>query len=114
MCLKERRTDLAKAAWAGYSNRHAFAEWIVPDEGYLAFVHDNNALGAWRHWLSEMGGVTLGTKIWRSVSDGMVDPFDALAKGAKIQEASEVFEPLPAGPPHSKLSFLHGGLEPVS
>ena len=114
ICLDGRRTELAKTAWAGYSNRHAFAEWIVPDEGYLGFVRDNDALGAWRYWLGEMGGITLGTKIWRSVGDGLVDPFDALAKGAKLQEASEVFGPPRSGSPRGNLAFLRRELEPAS
>lgn len=109
ICLEGRRTDLAKAAWAGYSNRLAFAEWIVPDEGYLEFVRDNDALGAWRYWLDTLGGVTLGTKIWRSVGDGLVDPFDALAKGGQIHEAVEVF-----GARRPKLAVVDDGLEPAS
>ncbi len=108
-CLKKRRTELARTAWAGYLNRLAFAEWIRPDDGYLKFVSARDALGAWDYWLREMGGVTLGAKIWRAVDDGLVDPFDALAKGAQIAEAQDVFRP---GPP--KLSVVEDGPELVS
>ncbi len=92
VCLKERRGDVGRRAWAGYSNRRAMAEWIVPDEAYLAFVRQNDAIGAWRHWLDEMGGVTVGTRIWRAVGAGLVDPFDALGKGAQLVEAAAVFD----------------------
>ena len=90
MCLAQRETELARFAWAGYSNRQAMAEWIVPDERYLAFVGENDAIGAWKYWLDELGGVTVGTRIWRAVGDGMVDPFDALSKGARLDEADRV------------------------
>ncbi len=108
-CLRERHTELARTAWAGYSNRLAFAEWIVPDDGYLKFVREGDALGAWNYWLSEMGGVTLGTKIWRAVGDGLVDPFDALGKSAQIAEAREVF-----GGARPALSVIQDSAELVS
>lgn len=108
-CVRERRTELARTAWAGYSNRLAFAEWIVPDDGYLKFVREGDALGAWNYWLGEMGGVTLGTKIWRAVGDGLVDPFDALGKSAQIAEAREVF-----GGSRPALSVIQDGAERVS
>ena len=91
ICLKERTTELGRRAWAGYSNRRAMAEWIVPDEDYLEFVRKKDAIGAWNHWRERMGGVTVGMRIWRAVADGMVDPFDGLAKGAQLGEAEGVF-----------------------
>ena len=108
-CLRERTTDLARTAWGGYLHRLAFAEWIRPDDGYLKFVRDGDALGAWHYWLAHMGGVTLGTKIWRAVGDGLVDPFDALGKGAQIAEAAELF-----GRPAPRLSVIADEPELVS
>ena len=55
---------------------------IRPDAGYLAFVRDCDPLGAWAYWRQEMGGGPIGGKIWKLVSEGAVDPFDALLKGA--------------------------------
>ena len=107
-CLARRATELGRLAWAGYSNRLAFAEWIVPDEEYLGFVGAKDPIGAWSHWRGRMGGVTVGTKVWRSVADGMVDPFDALAKAARLDEAEEVF-----GRPGPGLSLVGEDRRPV-
>lgn len=107
-CLARRTTELGRLAWAGYSNRLAFAEWIVPDEEYLGFVGARDPIGAWSHWRGRMGGVTVGTKVWRSVADGMVDPFDALAKAARLDEAEEVF-----GRPGPGLSLVGEDRRPV-
>ena len=56
-----------------------------------------------------MGGVTVGTRIWRAVADGLVDPFDALAKGAGRDEADRVL-----GRPRSGLTVVAGDGEQSS
>ncbi len=86
-CRMAGQSALSLAAWAGYARPLAVAEWIVPDDGYLGFVRQRDAIGAWNHWLSAMGGVPIGRKIWRAVAAGRVDPEDALLKGAEIAEA---------------------------
>lgn len=93
-CRKAGASDLSRAAWAGYARPLAVAEWIVPDDGYLGFVREKNAIGAWQYWVNEMGGVPIGQKIWRAVAEGRVDPEDALLKGAEIAEAASAAEGL--------------------
>ncbi len=90
-CRKSGQSALSLAAWAGYVRPLAVAEWIVPDDGYLGFVRKKDAVGAWNHWMTEMGGVPIGRKIWRAVGEGRVDPADAMLKGADIGEAWAVF-----------------------
>ena len=109
-CLKGRRTELSRRAWAGYVNRLAFAEWIRPDYKYLEFVQAGDALAALDYWKGPMGGVTIGMKIWRAVEAGMVDPFDALSKGAEVNEAVEVFGGVPDGPGPGVRANGHGEL----
>ena len=86
-CRKAGESELSLAAWAGYVQPIAVAEWIVPDDGYLRFVREQDAIGAWNYWIDHMGGVPIGQKIWRAVAEGRVDPEDALFKGAEIGEA---------------------------
>jgi len=62
---------------------------IRPDDRYLEFVRERDAVGAWRHWRDELGGVPIGEKIWELVRRGIVDPFDAMRKGAKAEDARE-------------------------
>lgn len=112
VCLKERKTELSRLAWAGYSNRLAFAEWIRPDHGYLELVQRGDALGALQDWKDRMGGVTIGTKIWRAVEAGMIDPFDALSKGAEVAEALEVFGGGPDRPIPGRPANGHGEARP--
>ena len=98
-CLKEGKSDLWREAWAGYGNgRRAVAEWIVPDDGYLEFVRKEDAIGAWRYWMDDLGGETLGSKLWKLVGAGAVDPFDALKKGAQVAEAAPALGRPPPGP----------------
>ena len=98
-CLKEGRSDLWREAWAGYGNgRRAVAEWIVPDDGYLELVRENDAIKAWHYWMDDLGGETLGSKLWKLVGAGAVDPFDALKKGAQVAEAAQALGRPPAGP----------------
>ncbi len=108
-CRKEGRSDLWLEAWAGYGRgRRAVAEWIVPDDGYLEFVRENEAIKAWHYWMDELGGETIGTKLWKLAGAGAVDPFDALKKGAQVAEAAAALGLPPPGP---RLAS-HGG-EPV-
>ncbi len=98
-CLKDGRSELWREAWAGYGNgRRAIAEWIVPDDGYLEFVRKNEAIKAWHYWMDELGGETIGTKLWKLVAAGAVDPFDALKKGAQVTEAAAALGRPPPGP----------------
>ena len=44
-----------------------------------------------------MGGAPIGERIWALVAAGKVDPFDALRKGARVNQAAAVdASPLPA------------------
>ena len=98
-CRKDGKSDLWLNAWAGYGNgRRAVAEWIVPDDGYLECVRGNDAIGAWRYWKDELGGETIGSRLWKLVGAGAVDPFDALKKGAQVAEAPAALERPPPGP----------------
>ena len=90
VCRKTGDSELRRTAWAGYVDRIAAAETIVPDDGYLDFVRKRDAIGAWKHWVEELGGVPVGRKIWRAVAEGRVDPFDAMNKGAQVAEAVEL------------------------
>ena len=82
-CRREDGGAVAARAWNGYLEQTAIAETIRPDAGYLAFVRDCDPLGAWAYWRQEMGGAPIGGKIWKLVAEGaVVDPFDALLKGA--------------------------------
>lgn len=99
LCRKEGRSELWLDAWAGYGRgRQAVAEWIVPDDGYLEFVRRNEAIKAWHYWMDELGGETIGTKLWKLVGAGAVDPFDALKKGAQVAEAPAALGRPPPGP----------------
>ena len=91
VCRKVGDSELRRTAWAGYVARIAVAETIAPDDGYLGFVRERDAIGAWNHWVKELGGVPVGAKMWRAVAEGRVDPFDALNKGAQVVEAVELF-----------------------
>ena len=85
-CAKDNKV-LAREAWGGYQRPTVVAEMIRPDGRYLEFVRERNPIGAWDYWRSEMGGRPIGEKIWDLVRDGVVDPFDAMRKGAKVEEA---------------------------
>ena len=89
-CDREDRGAVAAQAWNGYARQTAICEIVRPDAGYLAFVRDRDPAGAWSHWLSEMGGVPIGVRIWELVASGAADPFDAMRKGARIEQAAEV------------------------
>ncbi len=97
-CRQAGASELWLEAWSGYARPIAVAEWIVPDDGYLRFVGKRDAIGAWNYWVNEMGGVPIGHKVWRAVSEGRVDPEDALLKGAEIAEAEEALGGKPARP----------------
>ena len=84
-CRRAGASKIAEAAWNGYTGQLAVAEMIRPDEGYLGFVRDRDPLGALAWWRERMGGAPIGTKIWRLVAEGAVDPFDALIKGARTE-----------------------------
>ena len=99
VCRREGKSELWMEAWAGYGNgRRAVAEWIVPDDGYLEFVGRNEAIGAWHYWMEQLGGETIGSKLWKLVGAGVVDPFDALKKGAQVAEAAAALDRPPPGP----------------
>ena len=83
-----RGDELSARAWNGYVRQHAVAETIRPDDGYLNLVRERDAVGAQAYWRAELGGVSIGEKIWRLVADGAVDPFDALMKGARVDGRS--------------------------
>ena len=71
----------------------AIAEAIRPDAAYLAFVRQRDPGGAWEHWVAHMGGRPIGGRIWALVAAGKADPFDALRKGARTEQAASVDPP---------------------
>ena len=81
---------MAGAAWNGYTGQQALSEMIRPDSGYLKLVREVDPIGAEAYWREELGGVRLGSKIWGLVASGVADPFDALAKGARVDEETVV------------------------
>ena len=89
-CRRAGASKIAEAAWNGYTGQQAVAEMIRPDEAYLGFVRDRDPIGALAWWRESMGGTPIGTKIWRLVEEGAVDPFDALVKGARTEREPTV------------------------
>ena len=87
-CNREGRSAVAGQAWNGYARQTAIAEAIRPDAAYLSFGRQRDPAGAWDHWVSEMGGVPIGERIWALVAAGHADPFDALRKGARVDQAA--------------------------
>ena len=87
-CTRQDQGAVARRAWNGYVRQTAVAEMIRPDIEYLSFVRDRDPGGAWRYWLEQMGGIPIGTRIWKMVAAGDADPFDALIKGARIDQAA--------------------------
>ena len=98
ICSREEGSAVAGKAWNGYTRQIAIAEAIRPDAPYLSFVRQRDPAGAWEHWVSRMGGRPMGARIWALVAAGQADPFDALRKGARVDQAASV-DPnaLPAG-----------------
>ncbi len=84
------RSAVAGKAWNGYARQTAIAEAIRPDAAYLSFVRQRDPAGAWEHWLDNMGGRPIGERIWALVAAGKADPFDALRKGARVDQASSI------------------------
>ena len=89
-CNRENRSAVAGKAWNGYVRQIAIAEAIRPDAAYLSFVRQRDPGGAWEHWVTEMGGRPIGGRIWALVAAGKADPFDALRKGARTEQAAAV------------------------
>ena len=92
-CNREDRSAVAGKAWNGYVRQIAIAEAIRPDAAYLAFVRQRDPGGAWEHWVTAMGGRPIGGRIWALVAAGKADPFDALRKGARTEQAASVDPP---------------------
>ena len=86
MCRRQGTNEISRQAWTGYTRQSVVAEMILPDAGYLGFVSKRDAIGAWQYWVEELAGVPLGRTIWDLVSRGLVDPFDALHKGARVDQ----------------------------
>ena len=82
-CQRPDANEIARQAWTGYRRQQVVAESIQPDAGYLACVRQRDPLAAWDHWIGELGGKPLSRTIWEMVGRGLVDPMDALAKGAR-------------------------------
>ena len=96
-CNREDRGTVAGQAWNGYARQTAIAEAIRPDAAYLSFVRQRDPAGAWDHWINNMDGVPIGERIWALVAAGHADPFDALRKGARVDQAAAAdASPLPA------------------
>ena len=92
-CNRENRSAVAGKAWNGYVRQTAIAEAIRPDAAYLSFVRQRDPGGAWEHWVTAMGGRPIAGRIWALVAAGKADPFDALRKGARTEQAASVDPP---------------------
>ena len=84
-----REGEIAAHAWNGYRGQTAVCETILPDPGYLGHVRARDAAAAYRYWVDEMGGIPIGWRIWAEVAAGRCDPWDAIGKGASIDEIGE-------------------------
>ena len=82
----KREGEIAGAAWNGYARQTAVAETILPDAGYLAHVRERDAAAARAYWVESLGGVPIGWRMWREVAAGRCDPWDAIAKGASVDD----------------------------
>ena len=78
-------------AWAGYRERRAVAEMIQPDAAYLDYVRRGEPNLARRHWVQELGGVSVQQRVRDLVLAGLVDPLDALAKGMMLHSTDDTF-----------------------
>ena len=85
-CRRDGTNEISRQAWTGYTRQSVVAEMILPDAGYLGFVSKRDAIGAWKYWVEELHGLPIGRTIWDLVARGLVDPFDALHKGARIDQ----------------------------
>ena len=85
-CRRDGTNEISRQAWTGYTRQSVVAEMIRPDAGYLGFVAKRDAIGAWQYWVDELDGVPIGRTIWDLVARGLVDPFDALHKGARVEQ----------------------------
>ena len=79
----------AGKAWSGFARLVALAEFIEPDDTYLANIRANDAIGARNYWMRPkedggMGGVALGRKLQYMVRLGAVDPGTAVRKGMSV------------------------------
>ena len=97
-CRRQGTNEISRQAWTGYTRQSVVAEMILPDAGYLQFVSQRDAIGAWRYWVEELAGVPIGRTIWDLVGRGLVDPFDALHKGARVDQIA----------PPAKLRVIEG------
>ena len=85
-CRRPEANEIARQAWTGYTRQQVVAEFIRPDPDYLRFVGKRDPISAWEWWTNEMGGAPIGRKIWQIVGRGLLDPLDAIAKGARPVE----------------------------
>ena len=91
-CQRSSTSEIARLAWTGYTRQQVVAETIRPDSGYLAHVGRRDPIGAWRYWTDELGGTPIGRRIWDLVARGLVDPRDALTKGARPDDVGPARE----------------------
>ena len=82
VCTETDERGAKKRAWAGYKRPKVVAEMIRPDDDYLQFVRQGDAIGAYRYWVNEMNGVPVDGQIWREIFTGGLDPVDGTRKGA--------------------------------
>ena len=85
-CRRDGTNEISRQAWTGYTRQSVVAEMILPDAGYLGFVSKRDAIGAWQYWVEQLHGLPIGRTIWDLVASGLVDPFDALHKGARVDQ----------------------------
>ena len=72
--------------WNGYKRVIAVAEVLIPDNKFLEFVMEKNAIEASIHWLlpkdkGGLGGVRISDKLLDLVNSGEIDPNDGFNIG---------------------------------
>ncbi len=105
-CRPDSGDPVALAAWSGYLRLVAVAEVILPNEGYFERVRALDSFDALKYWLAPveqggMGGTPLPGKLSLMVSEGQLDPFDAIRKGtdfSKVKQEWIPVQPAPAPP----------------
>jgi len=84
LCSSKNSSD--SNIWNGYKRVIAVAEVLIPDNKFLEFVMEKNAIEASIHWLlpkdkGGLGGVRISDKLLDLVNSGEIDPNDGFNIG---------------------------------
>lgn len=98
LCEPKSDDPVARAAWCGYRRQVAVAEVILPDEGYFERVRRRDSFEALDYWTTPaeaggLGGTPLPAKMSGLVSQGTLDPFDAIRKGTDFSAVDKMLIP---------------------